>query len=47
MDELTGQQPMDPVEEVQRQNQELPRSDLRQREEELLQANAAPPRQRR
>jgi two-component system, sensor histidine kinase PdtaS len=43
MDELTRQQPMDPVEEVQRQNQELlsSLSDLRQREEELLQANAA------
>ncbi|EWY41792.1 histidine kinase [Skermanella stibiiresistens SB22] len=43
MDELARQQPLDPVEEVQRQNQELLSSlnDLRQREEELLEANAA------
>jgi len=43
VDDLARQQPLDPVEEVQRQNQELLSSlyDLRQREEELLQANAA------
>lgn len=42
VDALTRQQPLDPVEEVQRQNQELLRSlsDLRQREEELLAAIA-------
>jgi two-component sensor histidine kinase len=41
-DALMRQQPLDPVEEVQRQNQELLRSlyDLRQREEELLAAIA-------
>ena len=39
-DDLSRQQPLDPVEEVQRQNQELLQSlfDLRQREEDLLAA---------
>jgi two-component sensor histidine kinase len=43
VDELARQQPLDPIEEVQRQNQELlsSLSALRQREEELLEANAA------
>jgi two-component sensor histidine kinase len=42
VDELMRQQPLDPVAEVQRQNQELLQSlsDLRQREEELLAAVA-------
>lgn len=40
VDDLSRQQPLDPVEEVQRQNQELLQSlfDLRQREEDLLAA---------